>query len=363
MSGILGKRIEMSLFGESHGPAIGVTLHGLPGGVELDLLEIGKQMDRRRPGQNAWSTPRKEADNFEILSGIFEGKTTGTPLTAIIRNTDQKSRDYGRLQHVMRPSHGDYPGHVKYDGANDYRGGGHFSGRITAPLVFAGAVAAQILGLKGIRVGAVVTGIGQEKAARIDSVSFGAADLLLLKEQNHPTLIEADWEKLKQEMATAKKDHDSVGGTVQCVVTGVPAGVGDPFFHSLESHLSGLLFSIPAVKGVYFGSGFEISDMRGSEANDPYRYVDGRVVTESNHNGGILGGISNGMNIDFTVAFKPTPSIGIEQKTVDMETGENTLLSITGRHDPCIVPRAVPVVEAAAALAVLDMMIWGGTWN
>lgn len=363
MSGIWGKRIQLSLFGESHGPAIGVTIHGLPSGIKLNLEEIEKQMARRRPGQNAWSTPRKEMDCFEMVSGFFEGRTTGTPLTAIIRNTDQKSRDYGRLMHVMRPAHGDYPGFVKYDGANDYRGGGHFSGRITAPLVFAGAVAAQILALKGIHAGAVVTRIGKKKVARIDSMNYGVQEMLAVRDGDHPVLHQKAWHELESEIKEAKENQDSVGGAVQCVILGVPAGVGEPFFHSLESHLSSLLFSIPAVKGVEFGTGFDLASMRGSKANDAYYYKDGEVVTSSNHNGGILGGISNGMTIDFTVAIKPTPSIGKEQKTVDLEIQENALLSIKGRHDPCIVPRAVPVIEAAAALAVLDMMMWGQKWN
>ncbi|QRN84703.1 chorismate synthase [Clostridia bacterium] len=363
MSGIWGKRIELSLFGESHGPAIGITIHGLPSGIKLNLTEISNQMARRRPGQNAWSTPRKEMDSFEIISGFFEGCTTGTPLTAIIRNTDQKSRDYGRLMHVMRPSHGDYPGFVKYAGANDYRGGGHFSGRITAPLVFAGAVAAQILALKGIQAGAVVTSIGKKKAGRIDSMNFDIQDLSALRKEGHPVLQQPDWCKFEEEIRIARENQDSVGGTVQCVVMGVPAGVGEPFFHSLESHLASLLFSIPAVKGVEFGTGFDLASMRGSRANDTYYYKEGEVATRSNHNGGILGGISNGMTIDFTVAIKPTPSIGKEQKTVDIETEEDTTLSIKGRHDPCIVPRAVPVIEAAATLAVLDMMMWGQIWN
>ncbi len=363
MSGVWGKRIELSIFGESHGPAIGVTLHGLPAGFMVDMEHISRQMRRRRPGHNEWSTPRKEADDVEIISGLFQGRTTGAPLTAIIRNQDKKSKDYEALKDVMRPSHADYVAYVKYHKAHDYRGGGHFSGRLTAPLVFAGALAAQLLSTKSMETKAVITSIGGQHADLIDVMTLKKEDLQALQERDCPTLVESQWKKLQGMIEEARIQLDSVGGTIQCVTMGVPPGVGDPFFHSLESHLSGLLFSIPAVKGVSFGSGFALADMKGSEANDPLCYEQGQVVSQTNHNGGILGGISTGMPLDIHLVMKPTPSIGQEQDTVDVKKSENAKLTIQGRHDPCIVPRALPVVEAAVSLALLDMMMWSQVWN
>lgn len=323
--------MNYTIFGESHGPAIGVTLTGVPAGLELDLEFIRSELARRRPGQNALSTARSEADEPEILSGVFEGKTTGTPLCAVIRNTDTRSKDYSRLKICPRPSHGDYAGSVRYSGCNDYRGGGHFSGRLTAPLVFAGAVAKLILRRRGIEVSSRISMVG------------GVKD---------PTT-----EQVEEVVLTAKAEGDSVGGAIACAVTGLPAGYGAPDFGcNVEGIFSQYLFAVPAVKAVAFGAGFEFAHMRGSQANDPFYMDDGRVRTRTNHAGGVNGGITNGMPVTFEVAIRPTPSISQEQDTVNLETGEDTKLVINGRHDPCIVHRAVPVIESAAALAACEVL-------
>jgi chorismate synthase len=323
--------MKYTIFGESHGPAIGVTLTGVPSGVELDLAFIRSELARRRPGQNALSTARKEADEPEILSGVFEGKTTGTPLCAIIRNTDTRSKDYSQLKVCPRPSHGDYAGGVRYGGWNDYRGGGHFSGRLTAPLVFAGAVAKLILRKKGVEVAAHISMVG------------GVED---------PTP-----EQLEEVVLEAKNAGDSVGGAIACAVTGLPAGLGEPDFGcNVEGIFSQYLFAVPAVKAVGFGAGFEFARLRGSQANDPFYMDGGRVRTRTNHAGGVNGGITNGMPVTFQVAIRPTPSISMEQDTVDLSMGQDTKLTIHGRHDPCIVHRAVPVIEAAAALASCEIL-------
>ena len=324
--------MKYTIFGESHGSAIGVTLTGVPSGLELDMDFILSEMARRRPGQNALSTARSEADIPEILSGVFEGKTTGTPLCAIIRNGDTRSKDYSQLKVCPRPSHGDYAGSIRYEGCNDYRGGGHFSGRLTAPLVFAGAVAKLVL----------KAACGAEITSRISMV--GGVE--------NPTA-----EQVEQVVLAAKADGDSVGGSIACQVTGLPAGFGSPDFGcNVEGIFSQHLFAVPAVKAVAFGAGFGFASMRGSQANDPF-YMDGETVkTRTNHAGGINGGITNGMPITFEVAIRPTPSISKEQDTVNLATGEDTKLVINGRHDPCIVHRALPVIEAAAALAACEVL-------
>ena len=323
--------MKYTIFGESHGPAIGVVLEGVPAGLELDLDFIRAQLARRAPGQNAMTTARKEADEPELLSGVFEGRTTGGPLCAVIFNTDTRSRDYAKLKDLPRPGHADYAGFVRYRGCNDYRGGGHFSGRLTAPLVFAGAVAQQVLGGHGVTV-----------AARISNVA-GIPD---------PTP-----EEMEGAILAAKADGDSVGGRIACAVTGLPAGLGDPDFGcNVEGIFSQYLFAVPAVKAVGFGLGTGFADLRGSQANDPF-YMDGDAVrTRTNHAGGVNGGITNGMPVTFEVTIRPTPSIGREQDTVDLSTGADAKLSVTGRHDPCILPRAVPVIEAAAALAACQVL-------
>ena len=347
--------LELTIFGESHGKAIGITIGNLPSGIQIDLDEVARDMKRRAPGQNKMSTARKEADQVEILSGLQDGITTGAPLTGVIYNSDQHSKDYSLLKTNMRPGHSDYPAYIKYKGFNDVRGGGHFSGRITAPIVFAGNIAKQILKQKGIQVGAHILSIGKIKDEKFP-VDVNDDMLLKLSEKQYPTIKEGVFEKMEEAILKAKENLDSVGGKVECVALHVPAGIGEPFFDSLESHLSSLMFSIPAVKSVSFGDGENIDEMLGSEANDCY-YYDGDVVkTKTNNNGGITGGISNGMPIVFNVGIKPTPSISKAQETIDIKNHQNTTLEVHGRHDPCIVFRATVVVEAMAALTILDLV-------
>lgn len=356
MAATYKNNIELTIFGESHGKAIGIVIGNLPSGIFIDEKEIQRDMKRRAPGQNQMSTARKEADQVEIISGIQDGITTGAPLTGIIYNSDQHSKDYSLLKTNMRPGHSDYPAYIKYNGFNDVRGGGHFSGRITAPIVFAGSIAKQILKQKGIKIGAHILSIGEIQDESFDvNVNDELLDELL--EKPYPTLNTEIFDQMEQKILKAKENLNSVGGKVECVALHVPAGIGEPFFDSLESHLSSLMFSIPAVKSVSFGDGADIDTMLGSEANDEYYYDEnGNVKTTSNHNGGIIGGISNGMPITVTVTFKPTPSIAKMQHTINVETKENVELEIKGRHDPCIVQRAVVVVEAMMALGILDMM-------
>ena len=323
--------MKYTVFGESHGPAIGVTLEGVPSGIEVDMDFIRAELKRRAPGQNAMSTARKEADEPEILSGVFEGRTTGTPLCAIIRNTDTRSKDYAKLKDLPRPSHADYSGFVSYGGFNDYRGGGHFSGRLTAPLVIAGALAKLKLRQKEVFVSSYISLLG------------GVED---------PTP-----EQVEEQILAAKAEGDSVGGAIACAVEGLRPGLGAP---DLDCNVEGIfarhLFAVPAVKGVAFGAGFGFACMRGSEANDPF-YMDGdKVRTRGNCSGGINGGITNGMPVTFEVAIRPTPSIALEQETVNLAEGTDARLVIEGRHDPCIVQRALPVIEAAAALASCELL-------
>ena len=320
-----------TIFGESHGPAIGVVLEGVPSGVEMDLNFIRAELQRRAPGKSALTTARKEADEPEILSGVFDGKTTGTPLCAIILNTDTRSKDYAKLKHLPRPSHADYVGAVRYGGFNDYRGGGHFSGRLTAPLVFAGALAKLILQEKGVIITSAI------------SILEGTPD--------------PSPEEIEEIILAARKAGDSVGGAISCTVTGISAGFGAPDFGcNAEGIFAQHLFAVPAVKGIAFGAGFGFSCMRGSEANDPFYMEEGQVKTRTNASGGINGGITNGMPIVFEVAIRPTPSIAMEQNTVDLAEKKDATLVIEGRHDPCIVQRALPVVEAAAALASCELL-------
>jgi chorismate synthase len=316
MSSQYGKRIKISIFGQSHSPAIGVSIDGLPAGIKLDTEELRGFLQRRRPGQSELTTARMEKDEPEILSGLVSGVTCGAPLAIIIRNTDARSEDYREIRDVPRPSHADYAAHVKFDGHQDVAGGGHFSGRLTAPLCAAGGICLQILRGLGISITAQIVQMG--------------------------------------DVLKAKEAGDSVGGIVECTATGLPAGLGDPIFDGIENRIAGIVFGIPGVKGIEFGSGFAGASLMGSENNDSF-YMDGETVkTRTNHSGGILGGITNGMPVVFRAAFKPTPSIGIEQESVSLSRGENTVLRVAGRHDPCIVPRAVPCVEAAAAIALYD---------
>ncbi len=342
-----------TIFGESHGPAIGVTLEGVPAGLKLDLDFMQKELSRRATGRNALSTARKEADQVQVLSGLFEGKTTGTPLTLLIANGDQHSSDYEAIRYTPRPSHGDYAGFIQSHGHLDYRGGGHFSGRLTAPLVAAGAVAKQILAGQGIWVGAHISSI----YGISDAILEDAEDLRAVAEKDFPVLDDEKGGEMKAAILEAKREGDSVGGSIECAVTGLPAGLGAPDFgHNAEGIFAQYLFAVPAVKGVDFGAGVALSMMRGSEANDPFVVRDGKVVTKTNHAGGINGGITNGMPVVFEVTMRPTPSIALPQESVDLRTGEEVEIEIKGRHDPCIVHRAVPVIEAAAALAACQLM-------
>ncbi|MGE5629569.1 MAG: chorismate synthase [Caulobacteraceae bacterium] len=357
MSGTWGNSIKISIFGESHGKAIGINIDGLKAGILLDINYIRREMQRRAPGNSEFSTPRREGDEFEILSGYFEGRTTGTPLCAVIYNTDKKSGDYSKLKNIMRPSHGDFTGYVKYNGFNDYRGGGHFSGRLTAPLVFAGAICKQLLNSRGITIASHIKSIGEEQDESFDPVAIEAGISEILASKAFPVLNAESEVLMKEVVARAKVQRDSVGGIVETAILGVEPGIGEPFFDSVESTLAHLIFSIPGVKGLEFGAGFDISRMHGSGAKDEYYMEDGKVRTYSNNNGGILGGITNGMPLIFRTAFKPTASIGMLQRTIDMENKVNTTIEVQGRHDPCIVPRAVPVVEAVAAIALLDLIM------
>ena len=346
--------MKYTIFGESHGPAIGVTLTGVPAGLELDWDFIHTEMARRAPGQNALSTARKEPDEPKVLSGVFEGKTTGSPLCAVIENTDARSGDYARAKDLARPGHADYPAHVRYGGFNDYRGGGHFSGRLTAPLVFAGAVAKQILAQKGIFVGAHINsvyGISDQPLEDWDS-------LRAVAQKPFPVLDDAAGEEMRAAILEAKEEQDSVGGSIECAVFGLPAGLGSPDFgENAEGIFSQYLFAVPAVKAVGFGAGAAFALMRGSEANDSlFVDDDGSVRAEQNCAGGVNGGITNGMPLVFEVTMRPTPSIARRQFTVDMAKNENAELELQGRHDPCVVHRAVPVIEAAAALAACELL-------
>lgn len=350
MSGIWKNNIGLSIFGESHGPAIGITLSGFPVGLALDLDFIRKEMARRRPGQSDLTTSRDEKDKFEILSGVVDNVTTGAPLTIMIRNTNTRSRDYEGLRHTPRPGHADYTGTMRYSGFQDIRGGGHFSGRLTAGLVFAGAVAKQVLSLKGIYVGAKIDQISTLK----DQYKTITKEQLEGLNTTFPVIDEQLSIEMQDAIRNAKAELDSVGGVVRCFAFDVPAGLGNPFFESFESNLAQLLFSVPAVKGVQFGN-TDIASLKGSQANDPYIYDDG-VKTSSNNNGGIIGGITTGMPVEVSVSIKPTASIGQVQKSIDLRTNDSVDLEIEGRHDPCIVPRVLPVIESVMALTILDLL-------
>lgn len=357
MSSFFYGGIKFSLFGESHGRGIGVALDNLPAGVDIDLEEIGVFMARRAPKKDGTSTTRNEKDNPEILSGLFEGKTTGTPLAAVIYNTDQHSGDYGNISHIARPAHADYTGYLRYGGANDPRGGGHFSGRITAPLCFAGAVCAQILKRRGVTTGAHIASIKGISDERFDPINVSAEQLEAVKKRAFPTLSETAEEKMREIIRSARMDLDSVGGIVECAAVNFPAGIGSPMLEGLENIISQLVFAIPAVKGIEFGSGFSCADMFGSENNDEFAVQNGKVVTVTNNHGGILGGISSGMPIIFRTAFKPTPSISRLQNSVDFKELTEQELVIKGRHDPCVVPRAVPCVESALNIALVSALL------
>ena len=346
-----GAVLRLSVFGQSHAEAVGMTLEGLPAGVPVDLDALQIFLNRRAPGRNDWSTSRREEDCPEFLCGLKDGKTCGAPLTAIIRNRNTRSSDYEQLRCLPRPGHADYTAQLRYGGFQDVAGGGHFSGRLTAPLCIAGGILLQMLEAKGIRVEARIRAI----AGIRDDSPFTES----VAEKDFPTVSDEAGEQMKAAIQAARAEDDSVGGIVECVIRGVPGGLGSPMFDGVENRIAQLAFAIPAVKGIEFGSGFQAAEMRGSENNDPYTVEDGRVVTCTNHAGGILGGITTGMPVVFRVAVKPTPSIASPQQTVNLDTMQPETLRIGGRHDPCIVPRAVPVVEAVAAIAVADLILEG----
>lgn len=356
MASYLGEHIHVSVFGQSHSPAIGVVVDGLPAGEKVDMEELGRFLKRRAPGQTPTSTPRKEADLPHFLSGLVDDVTCGAPLAALIENTNTRSQDYEQLRDKPRPGHADFTAQVKYGGFQDVAGGGHFSGRLTAPLCIAGGICLQILKRRGIEVAAHIASIAGQADRPFDPMGESTETLEALKRAPFPVLDEKAGELMRKAIFEAKEDRDSVGGVVECLVTGVPAGLGDPMFGGMENRLAAALFGIPAVKGVEFGEGFGVAKLRGSQNNDPFTVKDGKIVTETNHAGGILGGITNGMPLIFRLAVKPTPSISKPQQTVSLSENRVEELVITGRHDPCIVPRAVPVVEAVTALVLSDLL-------
>ena len=358
MSSEFGKLLRVSVFGQSHGKAIGVTMDGLPAGEAIDLDELNAFLDRRKPGKGPLSTTRKETDIPTFLSGLENGVTCGFPLCAVLANSDQHSRDYSELLDKPRPSHADYTAAIKWGGHADMRGGGHFSGRLTAPLCVAGGIAKQILSRRGIYVGAHLAAVGP-----IDDAPFPLYPTKELFDavaaKPFPVLDDGAGERMQEEILAAREALDSVGGIIECAAIGLPAGLGDPMFDGIENRLASALFGVPAVKGVEFGLGFGSSRLRGSQNNDPFRMENGAIATDSNRSGGILGGITNGMPITLRVGLKPTPSIGQTQKTIRLSAREDADLTIHGRHDPCIAHRAVPVVEAVTAIVLLDLLLEG----
>ena len=358
MSSTYGDILKLSIFGQSHGEAIGMTLDGIPAGLPVDFDLLQKFLDRRAPGRNNYSTPRTEADKPEFLSGIVNGYTCGAPIAAIIRNTNTRSTDYANLKDIPRPGHADFPAQIKFHGYQDVAGGGHFSGRLTAPLCIAGGLCKQWLMQKGIQIGAhisVIAGIADEpvfldwEKPNLDQIN-----------KDFPVLNPDSGIKMQEKIAEARAEGDSVGGLIECVITGLPIGLGDPMFGGMESRVAQIIYGIPAVKGLEFGSGFTGSYLRGSQNNDSYFIEGGKIRTKNNRAGGILGGITNGMPLVFQVAIKPTPSISKEQQSISISQMQVKNLEIKGRHDPCIVPRAVPVIEAAAAIAIFDALLCSG---
>lgn len=357
MSSVIGDKIKLSIFGESHGEAIGCVIDGLPAGIKIDMNAVYKDMQRRAPGKDKTATPRLEKDIPHILSGMLDNVTTGAPLAMVIENTNTKSGDYSNLMTVPRPGHSDYPAYVKYGGNNDIRGGGHFSGRLTAPLVFAGSVAKQILSQKGVTIGAHIKQIGSVCDAVSDLNKTDKSLLDTLSSSTFSLIDETKEQAMRDEIEKARLSLDSVGGIIECFAVGLPVGLGGNMFDTVEGKLASILFGVPAVKGVEFGLGFGFADKRASEVNDQYEIKNGRVATLSNNNGGVLGGMTDGAPLSVSVAIKPTPSIAKKQKSVNLLTMENAELEIHGRHDPCIVVRAVPVIECAVALGLLDLMM------
>lgn len=355
MASVFGNRLKVSLFGQSHSPAIGVVVDGLPAGFAPDMEALRAFMRRRSPGQTLLSTQRKEADLFEVLSGMAEGRLSGAPLAAIIRNRDTQPGDYAGLKDVPRPGHADYPAQVKYKGFQDASGGGHFSGRLTAALCLAGGICLQILAKRGIRVGAHILQVADVEDQAFDPL---APQLDAVQPGYLSVLDAAAGDAMAERINQARLSQDSVGGVIEVAATGLPVGMGSPMFDGVENRLAQAIFAVPAVRGIAFGAGYGAAVMRGSQHNDPYYYQEGgQVRTRSNHHGGVLGGLTTGMPLLFTVAIKPTSSIFLPQESVNLRTGTAATLQLKGRHDPCIVPRAVPCLEAATAITLLDMYL------
>jgi chorismate synthase len=357
MSSELGSRIKVQIFGQSHSTAIGVVIDGFPSGFKPDMEKIGLFMHRRAPGSSEITTKRHEKDEVQILSGIFDGFTVGAPICAIIENTDIRSSDYSQLRDIPRPGHSDYSAYSKYGKLHDIRGGGHFSGRLTAPLCFAGALCLQLLEEKGIAIGAHILSIADVYDDAFDTVNVGTADLKTLSGKDLTVINDEAGLRMKERIKAAAGEGDSLGGIIECAAVNVPAGIGEPMFDGIENRLAAAVFGIPAVKGIEFGAGFGAAMLKGSENNDEFFYSDGIVKTRTNNHGGVLGGISTGMPIIFRAAVKPTPSISREQNSVSLSNGSDTVLSVKGRHDPCIVPRAVPCIEAVTAIVLADFLI------
>lgn len=357
MTSHCGENIKIEIFGESHGDEIGVIIEGLPAGKAIDMAALGEFLARRAPGKNEFSTARKEADIPEIVSGLENGITNGEVFKAVIRNTNRRSNDYDKLKNVPRPGHADFTARMKYGEDIDLRGGGHFSGRLTAPMCIAGGIFMQLLAQKGIEIGAHAAEIAGVADESFDPVKVDKSVFHKVKTAEFPTVSGKAAAEMREAIAAAKAEGDSVGGIIECAVTGLPIGLGGPMFAGLEGRIAQLVFGVPAVKGIEFGAGFEAARMRGSSHNDPFIVENGEVTTVGNNHGGILGGISSGMPLVFRAAIKPTPSIDKEQDSVDLESKRLVKLTIGGRHDPCIVPRAVPCIEAAAAIAVYDAYI------
>lgn len=365
MASVYGNVLRLSIFGQSHSPAIGCSLDGIPAGIAVDEEALQAFLDRRAPGRDETATKRREADRAHLIAGVVDGHTTGAPIAGIIENTNTRSKDYSGLRRTPRPGHADYAARIKYNNFHDVAGGGHFSGRLTAPLCIAGGIALQALEAQGIRIFAHVAQIGGISDLPMDDMTYREADRRAILENDLPCIDAAAAGRMREEILSARDEMDSVGGIVECGIYGLPAGIGNPMFDGMENRIAQIAFGIPAVKGVEFGMGFAVAAMRGSENNDQYR-IDpetGQVALESNNAGGILGGISSGAPIMWRMAVKPTPSIGRTQDSINMDTMENAELEIHGRHDPCIVPRAVPVAEAAAALAVLDALLEDGRFG
>ncbi len=353
MSSTYGENFKLTIFGQSHGNAIGMTLDGIPAGFPVDFENLQKFLNRRAPGRNDWSTSRREEDRPDFLSGIVDGYTCGAPLAAVIQNKNTRSGDYENLKDCPRPGHSDYTAQIKYGGFQDAAGGGHFSGRLTAPLCIAGGLCKQWLADMGIQIAAHISCIGGIEDDKFDPVDPDVSAV----SYDFPVISISAGKSMCQRIAQVRSQGDSVGGCIECAITGLPAGIGEPMFGGVESRIAQIIYGIPAVKALSFGAGFDVADMLGSQSNDPFTVRDGKIITKRNAAGGILGGITNGMPLLFEVTIKPTPSISKMQESISLNRMKNQPLIIQGRHDPCIVPRAVPVVEAAAAIAIFDMIL------